>query len=456
VSSRFDAIIVGTGRATPPLAEKLSAAGWKVAVIERKLFGGTRINVGYTPIRSLLASAQVAHYNRRAEDFGIVPSIAVMVDMASVMRRMRSIVNVGRADVEKRLRAIYGCRVYRGHAQFISPSEIRVGDSVLHASHIFLNVGARPSLGNFADSAVPCLTSSTILDLDQLPQKLTIIGGGGIGVEFAQIYRRFGADVTVIEKASRLVPHEDRDASLEIQRILEAEGIAVRLDTEAIRVRAKGREVVVDSKDAQSVVGVSHVLLAIGRKPNTDDLAADKAGIHLTEHGYIPVDTHFRSDISGIWALGECNGQGAFDDTSFNDCDIMAADLLNGKERSITRPGPAHTLFTDPPLAQIGMTEDQIRTLGLPALIGFSHMTRVENAVQKSEAHGFIKILVDADSKQILGATILGTNADEAIHCVRSAMELGVPAQVLERSAHTHPTIAELIPTILGELRPLI
>jgi pyruvate/2-oxoglutarate dehydrogenase complex dihydrolipoamide dehydrogenase (E3) component len=458
MSSLFDAIIVGTGQATPPLAEKLSAAGWKVAVIERKLFGGTRINVGHTPINSLLASAQVAHYNRRAEEFGIVPSIAVMVDVASVKRRMRSIVDAGREDVEDCLRTIDGCTVYEGHAEFVSPTEMRVSDSILQAPHIVLNVGTRPWAGNFDRTGTLYLTSTTILDLDHLPQKLVIIGGGPTALEFAQMYRRFGADVTVVERGSRLVSREDRDASHEIQRILETEGIEVRLNTECTGVQSvnEGLEVVINSQDAESVIAASHVLLAIGRKPNTDDLAIDKAGIHLTEEGYIPVDAYLRSEVPGIWALGDCNGRGALNDTSFNDSEIVAANLLSVQKRSVADRVPAHTLFTDPPLAQVGMKEEEVRVLGRPALIGFSHMNRVEKAVQKSEAQGFIKIFVDAETKQILGATILGINADEAIHCIRTAMELRVPAQMLEKSMHSHPTIAELIPTILGELKPLV
>jgi pyruvate/2-oxoglutarate dehydrogenase complex dihydrolipoamide dehydrogenase (E3) component len=458
VSTLFDAIIVGAGQATPPLAEKLAAAGWKVAVIERTLIGGTPINVGHTPFKSLLASAQVAHYNRRAEDFGVVPSIAVMVDMASVKRRMRSIVDAQQADIEESLRAIEGCTVYEGHAEFISRSEISVGNGILQARHILLNVGARPSVGDFALTGVTYLTSSTILALDQLPQKLVIVGGGLIGLEFAQMYRRFGADVTIVEQGSRLISREDHDASVELQRILEAEGIEVCLNTKCIGLRSAKRdvEVMVSSERGESVIVGSDVLLAIGRTPNTDDLAVANAGIHLTEGGYIPVDEQLRSVVPGIWALGECNGLGAINDTSFNDVEIVVANLLSDSGRSIGDRIPMHTLFTDPPLAQAGMTEEQVRRLGRPALIGFSYMNRVEKAVQKSEAQGFIKILVDAETKQILGATILGADADEAIHCAIAAMMLRAPAQVLERSMHSHPTIAELIPTILGELKPLI
>ncbi len=459
MSLPFDAIIVGTGQAGPPFAEKLAGAGWKVAIIERRRLGGTRVDLGRAPSKTLIASAQAAHYNRHAEDFGIVPSIAVTMDMPSVKRRMRSIVEAGREETERRLDGIPGCTVYEGRAEFVSSTAIRVEDSVLHAPKIFLNVGARPSAGNLDISGVAYLTSSTILELDEVPQKLFVVGGGLVGVEFAQIYRRFGADVTLVERSSRLVPCEDRDASLEIQSILESEGVEVLLDAECIRVMpgAEGVELVINSQDRLSTLAGSHVLLALGRTPNTDDLAVERSGIQLTAEGYIPVDTHLRSKVPGIWALGECNGRGVFDDTSFDDFEVVAANLLGGdQERSISDRIPAHALFTDPPLAQVGMTEEEVRGLGRPALIGFSRMTRVEHAVQKSDVRGFIKLLVSADSKQILGGTILGRNADEAIHSVLTAMMLGVQAQVLERPTQNHTTIAELIRTLLGELKPLV
>jgi pyruvate/2-oxoglutarate dehydrogenase complex dihydrolipoamide dehydrogenase (E3) component len=459
VHTAFDAIIVGTGQATLPLAERLAAAGWNIAVIERKLIGGTRINVGYTPIKSLLASAQVAHYNRRAEDFGIVPSIAVMVNMSSVKRRMRSIVDAGQRNLEESLRAIDGCTLFEGHAQFISPSEISINNLIiLKAPHIFLNVGARPSLGNFDLKGVPYLTSSTILDLDQLPQKLVIVGGGLIGLEFAQMYRRFGADVTIIELHASLVSREDREASRVLQGILEAEGIEVCLNTECIGIHSVGDSVTIKirSQNNESAVIGSHVLLAIGREPNTDDLAVGNAGIHLTKEGYVPIDGQLRSHVAGIWALGECNGLGARNDSSFNDFEIVVANVLHRAERSIETRIPVHILYTDPPLAQAGLTEEQVRRSGRPALIGFSHMTRVEKAVQKSEAQGFIKILVDKETNRILGATILGADADEAIHSAVTAMMPGEGVQRLQGSIHSYQTIAELIPAILRELKPLI
>lgn len=458
MSSLFDAIIVGTGNGTLPLAETLSAAGWKIAVIECEVTERARFDTGLTPIKSLLASAQVAHYNRRAEDFGIVPSIAVMVDMVSVKRRMRSITDAGREKVEARLRNLAGCSLYEGRTQFISPSEIRVGTTHLRASNILLNVGSHPSIGNFHLSSLPCFTSSTILDLDEIPQRLVIIGGGLTGLEFAQMYRRFGADITLVEKSPRLLPQEDRDASLAIQGILEAEGIKMYLNTECTELRATemGAKVVVISADREAAIDASHVLLTIGRSPNTSDLAIENAGIRLTEGGYIPVDAHLRSEVSGIWAIGECNGRGTLNDLSFNDSEVAAANLRGDKECPVAVRIPAHILFTDPPLAQVGMTEEQVREIDSAALIGLSHMNRVENAVQKSETEGFIKILVDATSKQILGATVLGRNADEAIHCVLTAMELGVSSEMLKRSMHSHPTLAQLIPIMLGELRPLV
>jgi pyruvate/2-oxoglutarate dehydrogenase complex dihydrolipoamide dehydrogenase (E3) component len=458
VSLSFDAIIVGAGQAGPPLAEKLTAAGWTVAVIERKLFGGTCVNVGCTPTKALLASAQVAHYNRRAEDFGVNPSIAVTVDMARVKRRMRSILSASRNGIESWLRTMEGCTVYEGHAQFISPTEIRVNDHVLRSSSIFLNVGARPSVIGLNLVGVPYLTSSSILDLDELPSKLAVIGGGSIGVEFAQMYRRFGAEVVIIERGPMLVPHEDKEASVEIERILSAEGVEMRFNAKCIAVRPakEGITVILDCQQGESEVQASHVLLALGRIPNTDDLALDKAGVVITEHGYIAVDDQLRSSIPGIWALGDCNGRGAFTHTAFNDYEIVAANVLGGAQRLVSDRIPVHALFTDPPLAQVGLTEQQVRRRGRPALVGYRLMSGVGRAVAKSEAQGFIKIFVDTASREILGATILGTSGDEAIHCILTAMQLGATAQSIERSMYIHPTVAELIPTILRELRPLI
>jgi pyruvate/2-oxoglutarate dehydrogenase complex dihydrolipoamide dehydrogenase (E3) component len=458
MGTRFDAIIVGAGQAGPSLAGRLTQAGWTVAFVERKLFGGTCVNVGCTPTKTLIASAQVAHYNRRAEEYGVVRGGAVSMDMARVKRRMRSVVDASRDGVEGWIRGMERCTVFTGKAEFISPTGMRVGETVLESEHIFLNVGARPSLGGLNLDGVPYLTSSTILDLDELPRELAVIGGGAIGLEFAQMYRRFGSEVIIVERGPRLIAHEDSEASEEILKILTAEGIQVRLNAECIAVKADGIGVRVISKcdEGAPEIDATHVLIALGRQPNTDDLGLDKAGIVLTPEGYIPVDEELRTTAPGIWAMGDCNGRGGFTHTAYNDYEIVAANLLDGEHRVVSERIPVRALFVDPPLAQVGMTEQQVRQTGRPALLGFRPMSKVSRAVEKSEAQGFIKILVDAESKKILGATILGVGGDEAIHCILTAMKLDAPAEALQRSVHIHPTVAELIPTVLGGLKPLV
>lgn len=454
----FDAIIVGAGQAGPSLAGKLTRAGWTVGFVERKFFGGTCVNTGCTPTKALIASAHAARLNRRAEDFGIVPSIAVTMDMRRVKQRMENIVANSRNGVERSLRTMERCTVFKGTARFVSPTQIRVGDDLLSARHIFLNVGARPAVPNLPGvDTVPHLTSSTILALDELPPQLAIVGGGYVGLEFAQMYRRFGSDVTVIETNSRLVAHEDDDVSRAVQEILEDEGIHVRLDAECISLHNADTGIVINVRCAEGEpeVTASHVLLAMGRTPNTDDLGLEAAGIAVDSQGYIPVDEQLRTCVPGIWALGDCNGRGGFTHTAYNDFEIVTANLLENDSRGVSDRIPAHALYIDPPLAQVGMTEKQVRERGRIALIGIRPMTKVSRAVEKGETHGFIKVLVDAETREILGASILGTGGDEAIHCILTAMYAGKPATLLQRSVHIHPTVAELIPTVFGDLKPL-
>jgi pyruvate/2-oxoglutarate dehydrogenase complex dihydrolipoamide dehydrogenase (E3) component len=383
----------------------------------------------------------------------------VTVDMRRVKQRMQDIVAKSRDGVERSLRGTTGCTVYNGKAHFVSPTELQVGEVVLSAPHIFLNVGERPTIPKLPGVVtVPYLTSSTILALDTLPLRLAVVGGGYVGLEFAQMYRRFGSEVTVIERGPRLVAHEDEDVSAAVREILEAEGIRMRLNAECISLRSDGHDVVVDVNcaDDEPQVAASHVLLAMGRTPNTDDLGLEAAGILVDKQGYIPVDDQLRTAVPGIWALGDCNGRGGFTHTAYNDFEIVAANLLDKDARKVSDRIPAHALYIDPPLAQVGLTEHQVRLRGRAALIGTRPMTKVSRAIEKGETQGFIKVLVDAESKEILGASILGTGGDEAIHCILTAMYAGKPASLLQRSVHIHPTVAELIPTVFGNLKPLV
>ncbi|NYF53103.1 FAD-containing oxidoreductase [Tunturiibacter gelidoferens] len=454
----FDAIIVGAGQAGPSLAGRLTQAGWTVAIVERKLFGGTCVNNGCTPTKAMVASAHAAHIARRGSDFGVIRREPVSVDMKQVLARKDAIVMKSRTGIESWLRGMERCTVFTGTARFVSPNEIRVGDEVIHAKNIFLNVGARPAVPDMPGvHEVPFLTSTTVLDLDELPQHLIVVGGSYVGLEFAQMYRRFGAEVTVVERKARIIPNEDHDLSSGVQEILQSEGIQLRLDANCIRLENDGEGVAIglDCLEGHPRVVGSRILLAVGRRPNTDDLGLAAAGVRTDERGYITADDQLQTSVAGIWALGDCNGRGAFTHTSYNDFEIVADNLLDKASRRVSDRIPVSALYVDPPLAQVGLTEMQVRKSGRAALIGTRPMTKVGRAVEKGESQGFMKILVDAESKKILGAAILGTGGDEAIHCILSTMYAGAPYTTLSHAVHIHPTVSELIPTMLQSMRPL-
>ena len=453
----FDAIVIGAGQAGPPLAGRLTAAGMKVAVIERKLFGGTCVNTGCTPTKTLVASAYAAHLARRAGEYGVAIDGPVRIDMKRAKARADAVSGKSRNGVETWLRGMDGCTVIQGHARFRGPHEIEVGGEVLTAPRIFLNVGGRaniPDMPGVHDVAL--LTNSSILALDTLPRHLVVVGGSYVGLEFAQMYRRFGAEVTVVEMGPRLIGREDEDVSDSVREILEAEGITCRLKAECIRFAPRGSDIVVGvscTEGPEEVVG-SHVLLAVGRRPNTDDLGLDKAGVATDERGFIKVDEGLATNVPGIWALGDCNGRGAFTHTAYNDFEIVAANLLDGASRRVSDRVPGYALYIDPPLGRVGMTEAQARKSGRPLLVAKRPMTRVSRAVEKGETQGFMKAVADAETKQILGAAILGTGGDEAIHGILDAINAGTLYPTLQWAVPIHPTVSELIPTLLGDMKP--
>ncbi len=453
----FDAIIVGAGQAGPSLARRLAGAGRKVAMVERHLFGGTCVNTGCTPTKAMVASAHAAHLARRGADFGFSAG-AVAVDLRAVKQRKDDIVRKSRTGVEKGLREAENCTVFTGTAVFESSTCMRVENDRLEAPQIFLNVGARPTIPAMPGvDAVPFLTSTTILELEELPAHLIVVGGGYVGLEFAQMFRRFGSQVTVVDRNPRLAMQEDEDASRVIEEIFVAEGIAIRTHAHCIHLEKHGRNVAVglECGEGEPHVTGSHVLLAVGRTPNTGDLNLSAAGVVTNEHGYILVDDQLRTNVEGIFALGDCNGRGAFTHTSYNDYEIVAENLLDGATRRVSDRIPAHALYLDPPLAHVGITEAEARRSGEPILVGMRPMTRVSRAIEKGETFGFIKVLVHAETHRILGATLFGPGGDEAIHCILTAMYAGQPASLLTHSVHIHPTVAELIPTTLADLKPL-
>jgi pyruvate/2-oxoglutarate dehydrogenase complex dihydrolipoamide dehydrogenase (E3) component len=456
MSRRFDAIVIGTGQAGPSLAGRLAGAGMTVAVIERHLVGGTCVNTGCMPTKTLVASAYAAHLARRGADFGVLTG-DVRIDMAKVHARSQAISFNARTGTETWLGGMQRCTLIRGHARFETPHTVRVDDEVLEADRIFINVGGRaviPDLPGVHD--VPYFTNSSLLETAILPDHLVVVGGSYIGLEFAQIYRRFGARVTVVQRGNRLVGREDEEVSAAIQSFLEAEGIAVRTAAPCIRLarHPQGVAVGLDCSDGPPEVVGTHVLLAVGRRPNTDDLGLDNAGLATDRSGTIPVNDRLETSVPGIWALGDCNGHGGFTHTAYNDFEIVAANLLDGGDRKVSDRIPCYALFVDPPLGRVGMTEAAARAAGHRVLVGRRPMTRVGRAVEKDETAGLMKIVVDADTNAILGAAILGTGGDEAIHTVLDVMAAGGTAASLARTMHIHPTVAELVPTIAGELKP--
>jgi pyruvate/2-oxoglutarate dehydrogenase complex dihydrolipoamide dehydrogenase (E3) component len=453
----FDAIIIGAGQAGPSLAGRLTDAGMTVALVERKFFGGTCVNTGCMPTKTLVASAYAAHLARRSADFGVLLDGSVHVDMARVKARADAIVGNARAGVEGRLRGMAGCTVVEGHAHFEGRDTIRVGEKRLTAPRIFINVGGRavvPDMPGIGE--VSYLTNTSILTLNTLPRHLVVVGGSYVGLEFAQMYRRFGADVTIVEKAPHLIPREDEDVSEAVRDILAREGITVRTGAECIALapHAAGVAVSMDCTEGEPIAVGSHVLLAVGRRPNTDDLGLDKAGVATDERGYVTVDEGLATNVPGIWALGDCNGRGAFTHTAYNDFEILAANLLDGETRQVSGRLPAYALYIDPPLGRVGMTEAQARATGRPLLIAKRPMTRVSRAIEKGETHGFMKAVVDGETRKVLGAAILGTGGDEAIHGLLDIMNVGAPYEALQRAVPIHPTVSELIPTLLGDLKP--
>jgi pyruvate/2-oxoglutarate dehydrogenase complex dihydrolipoamide dehydrogenase (E3) component len=458
VTQRYDAIVIGAGQAGPPLARRLSAAGMSVAVVERGAFGGTCVNTGCIPTKTLIASAYTAHIARRAADFGVVVNGSVCVDMARVKARKDAISGQSRSGVEQSLRTLDKCVVYQGHARFCGPRQVEVGRAVLTAERIFINVGARASVPKLPGlDQVAYLTNSSMMALDFLPRHLVIVGGSYVGLEFAQMYRRFGGEVTVVEMAPRILHREDPDVSAGISQILEREGINLRVNAECIRVAKSGDDVLVgvNCKDGPPEINGSHLLLAVGRQPNTDDLGLDRAGVTKDERGYILVDDELRTNVPGVWALGECNGKGAFTHTAYNDFEIVAANLLDGGARRVSDRITAYALYVDPPLGRAGLTEDQVRRTAKRALVATRPMSRIGRAVEKGETQGFIKMLVDAESEQILGAAFLGIGCDEVIHGILDMMYAKAPYTMLQRTVPIHPTVSELVPTLLGDLRPL-
>ncbi|MCH7543636.1 MAG: FAD-containing oxidoreductase [Proteobacteria bacterium] len=458
MATKFDAIIIGTGQSGPSLAARFTGEGMKTAILERKLFGGTCVNVGCIPTKTLVASARAAYMARRGGDFGVVIDGPIAVDMKAVKARKDAVVRQSNEGVTNWLKTMENLTVHEGHGRLTGAGSVEVNGEVLEAERIVLNVGARarvPEMPGIGD--VDYLTNTSMMEIDFLPEHLMIVGGSYIGLEFAQMYRRFGSRVTVVEMGDRLIARDDEDVSAAVKEILEAEGVEVRLNAECVSLEKRGDRVALTAScepGPDEIVG-SHLLLAVGRMPNTDDLGLDQAGVETDGRGFITVDDELRTNVPGIWAIGDVNGRGAFTHTSYNDYEILAANLCDGARRRVTDRITAYGLYIDPPLGRAGMTEREVRQSGRKALIGKMMMARVGRARERGETQGFMKILVDAGTEKILGAAILGIGGDEVIHSVLDVMYAGAPYTVIQRAMHIHPTVTELIPTMLGDLKPL-
>jgi pyruvate/2-oxoglutarate dehydrogenase complex dihydrolipoamide dehydrogenase (E3) component len=458
MAATYDAIVIGTGQAGPSLAVRLASAGMRVAIIERKRFGGTCVNTGCIPTKTLIASARAAHVARHAADYGVTIGSSIAVDMKKVKERKDAVVGRSKEGVESWLKGTANVTVYEGHARFEGAHRVRVGEEQLDADKIFINVGGRASVPPLPGlDQVSYLNNSSMMEVDFLPEHLVVIGGSYVGLEFAQMYRRFGSDVTVVEMGSRLIQREDEDVSEGVKRILESENIHVRLSAECIALEKRGDKVAVnvDCQSGDKTVLGSHVLLAVGRSPNTDDLGLESAGVAVDQRGYIKVDDQLQTNVPGIYALGDCNGRGAFTHTAYNDYEIVAANVLDTDRRRVSDRITAYALYIDPPLGRAGMTETDVRRSRRKALIGKRPMARVGRAVEKGETRGFMKVLIDAETKEILGASLLGIECDEVIHSILDVMYAKAPYTVIQRAMHIHPTVTELVPTMLGELKPL-
>ena len=451
----YDAIIIGTGQAGPALAGRLAKAGMRVAIIERGKFGGTCVNNGCTPTKTLVASAYAARVARRAADYGVEIPGPVKVNMARVKARKDTLVERSTKGLEKWLRSLEKVTVYTGHARLLDSRTVAVGAEKLTGKRLFINVGGRPFVPNLPGvDTVPYLTNESMMDVAFLPEHLIVVGGSYVGLEFGQMYRRFGSRVTIVEMAPRLLGREDPDVSEALREILAAEEIEIRLNAQCLALErtAEGVKLRLECTEGAPAATGTHVLLAVGRVPNTNDLGLKEAGVETDAKGYIRVDDTLRSSIEGIYALGDCNGRGAFTHTAWNDYEIVADNLLEGGKRKLSDRIPIYGLFTDPPLGRVGMTETEARRAGRKLLIGQMPMKQVSRAREKGETQGFMKVLVDADNKQILGAAVLGVGGDEVVHSLLDAMYARLPYTVVQHGVRIHPTVSELIPTMLGEL----
>jgi pyruvate/2-oxoglutarate dehydrogenase complex dihydrolipoamide dehydrogenase (E3) component len=455
--ARYDAVVIGSGQAGNPLSQKLADQGWTVALIEKEHLGGTCINTGCTPTKTMIASAQVAHYARHADVWGVQAG-AVRVDLPSVVARKDRIVNQWRSGVERKIADRKNLRLYRGAAWFIGPHRLRVNEEEIESERIFINTGARPSIPSLEGlDRIDYLTNASVMQLRELPEHLLVIGGGYIGLEFGQMFRRFGSDVTILQRGDQLLPREDADVTAELQKALEKEGIRFLLRAHPTHVDRQNGQIVlkVETAGGSETVWGSHLLVATGRRPNTEDLGLEAAGVQLTPEGYVKVNGRLETNVPGIWALGDVKGGPAFTHISYNDYQIVYGNLIERKNQSTDHRLVPYAVFTDPQLGRVGLSEKEARAAGHKLKVGKIPMSWVARAIERDETAGLMKVVVDADTDQILGAAILASEGGELVQILEFVMLAGAPYRLMKGAIYIHPTLAEGFWTLMDDVKPV-
>jgi pyruvate/2-oxoglutarate dehydrogenase complex dihydrolipoamide dehydrogenase (E3) component len=454
---KYDAVIVGSGQAGNPLAYRLADLGWSVALIEKKYLGGTCINVGCTPTKTMVHRAQVAYYARSAARWGVNAS-NVSVDLPKIVAQKDEVVLSFRGNQQKQVDKRANLRLYRGPASFVAPHQLKVGDDLLESEKIFINTGGRPSIPAIPGlDTVSYLTNESIMQLKTVPEHLLILGGGYIGLEFGQMFRRFGSRVTILHSGKQIVTREDSEIAAELQKALEAEGIQFLLNTRSTRVENKDSAITLSCESttgASSATG-SHLLVATGRGPNTDDLGLGKAGIEADKNGFIKVNARLETNVPGVWALGDCKGGPAFTHISYNDFQIVYGNLIERKNLTTENRLVPYCVFTDPQLGGVGLTEKEARAKGFKLKIGRCPMTYVARAIERGETAGLMKLIVDASNDHILGASILASEGGELVQILGTLMLANQPYTLLKGAVFIHPTLAEGFFFLMQDVKPV-
>lgn len=454
---KYDAIVIGSGQAGNPLSQKLADKGWAVALIEQAHLGGTCINTGCTPTKTMIASAQVAHYARNAPRWGVRAG-GVSVDLPAVVARKDKVVESFRSGHQRNVEKRPNLHLYRGHAQFAAPHRVVIDNQSLEGERIFINTGARAGIPRIEGlETVGYLTNASIMELNELPEHLLVLGGGYIGLEFGQMFRRFGSRVTVVHQSDQILPREDAEVAGELQKILEAEGMAFLLNARTTHVQRTGGQIALtlEGPGGSSNLSGSHLLIATGRVPNSDKLGLEKAGVATDNKGFIKVNSRLETNVPGVWALGDVKGGPAFTHISFNDYQIVYANLIEGKSQTIDNRYVPYSVFTDPQLGGVGMTEKEARAKGYKLKIGKIPMSYVARAIERDETAGLMKLVVDASNDHILGASILASEGGELVQMLGVLMMAGLPYTLLKGAVYIHPTLAEGFWSLMEAVRPV-